>query len=226
MCGRFALTHSAEALAEAFALKKVPDFAPRYNIAPSQPVAVVVLTDGTAQELKWMRWGLIPSWAKDPAIGFKLINARAETLSEKPSFRTAFKRRRCLVPADGFYEWQAIEGSKRKQPYFICMKDRQLFAFAGLWEEWQGEGDILQTCTIVTTAANELMKPIHRRMPAVIEPANCARWLDPDASPQSLQSLLVPFSRDALTAYPVSTLVNSPKNDGADCQTAIDGTSI
>jgi putative SOS response-associated peptidase YedK len=162
-----------------------------------------------------MGWGLIPSWAKDPKIGYKLINARGETVAEKPSFRAAFKRRRCLVLADGFYEWQPTE-SKRKQSYYIH-SDR-LLTFAGLWEEWHPEGgEPIQTCTIITTTANDLMTPIHDRMPVILMGSNRAIWLDPTATPQTLQSCLIPCDSAALTAYPVSALVNSPQNDLAEC---------
>jgi putative SOS response-associated peptidase YedK len=215
MCGRFALVSSTEELVDELKLDHTIDLAPRYNIAPSQQVAVVVSPDGQSREMRWMGWGLIPSWAKDPKIGYKLINARGETVAEKPSFRAAFKRRRCLIPASGFYEWQPTE-SKRKQPYYIH-GDCPL-AFAGLWEEWQAaDGEPIQTCTIITTAANELMAPIHDRMPVILMESDRALWLDPTATPEKLQSILVPCDSAALTAYPVSTLVNSPQSDLAEC---------
>jgi putative SOS response-associated peptidase YedK len=215
VCGRFALVSSARDWVTELKLDHVLDLQPRYNIAPSQQVAVVVSPDGQSREMRWMGWGLIPSWAKDPKIGYKLINARGETVAEKPSFRAAFKRRRCLVLADGFYEWQPT-GGKRKQPYYIY-SDR-LLTFAGLWEEWQAaEGEPIQTCTIITTTANELMQPIHDRMPVILSGSDRAIWLDPTATPQTLQSILVPCDSAVLTAYPVSTLVNSPQNDRADC---------
>jgi putative SOS response-associated peptidase YedK len=164
-----------------------------------------------------MQWGLIPSWAKDPKIGNKLINARAETLAEKPSFRNAFKRRRCLVIADGFYEWQKLE--KRKQPYYIKMQNGKPFAFAGLWESWQASPkEAIVSCTIVTTAANSLMKPIHDRMPVILSLDECDRWLDSSVSePQVLQSLLKPYNSEAMQAIPVSSTVNSPANERAEC---------
>ena len=218
MCGRFTLTQSPEVVAKAFALKTLPELIPRYNIAPSQKVAVAIAPDGKQREMRWMQWGLIPAWAKDSKIGYKLINARSETIAEKPSFRQAFKSRRCLVLADGFYEWQGQEGSQGKQPYYIQMKDTQPFAFAGLWEQWRGEDDKpLQTCTIITTTANNLMEPIHNRMPTILGSVNYDRWLDPHSSPPLLLSLLIPYNSDAMTAFAVSNLVNSPQNERIDC---------
>ena len=220
MCGRFALFHSAEAIAEAFRVEPI-DLPPRYNIAPSQPVAAIVqLHNEPKRKLHWLRWGLIPSWAKDPAIGYKLINARAETASEKPSFRSAFKHRRCLIPSDGFYEWQRLEGSKsKKQPYYFSLTDNTPFAFAGLWERWESkEGDIVETCTILTTDANDLVSPIHDRMPAILSPEDYNLWLDPNFTrSDSLQAMLKPYPAEAMKVYPVSSTVNSPKNDSPEC---------
>ncbi len=221
MCGRFSLAQTGEDLAEGFQIQTVPPLVPRYNIAPSQPVATVVATpDAPAPYFHFLLWGLIPSWAKDPTIGQRLINARAETVSEKPSFRAAFKRRRCLILADGFYEWQAQANRKTKQPYYIFLKDHQPFAFAGLWEHWSDpvSGGELQTCTILTTTPNELMEPIHTRMPVILAPENYAAWLDPDYyQPPVLQAMLRPFDADAMDRYPVSTVVNKPQNDSPDC---------
>ena len=221
MCGRFSQYHAAEAIAEAFEVDEEIDLPPRYNIAPSQPVAAILqLSDTNRRKLQWLRWGLIPSWAKDPAIGYKLINARAETASEKPSFRSAFKHRRCLIPSDGFYEWQRLEGSKtKKQPYYFSLKDNNPFAFAGLWERWENpEGDIVETCTILTTEANELVSPIHDRMPVILHSKDYDLWLDPNfISSDSLQALLNPYPSEAMIAYPVSSKVNSPKNDSPEC---------
>lgn len=228
MCGRFSQYHAVEAIAEAFQVDEIIDLPHRYNIAPSQPVAAIVqLPDSDRRKLKWLRWGLIPSWAKDPAIGYKLINARAETASEKPSFRSAFKHRRCLIPSDGFYEWQRLEGSKtKKQPYYFSLKDNNPFAFAGLWERWESkEGDIVETCTILTTEANELVSPIHDRMPVILHPKDYALWLDPNFTSSDslqdaycrLQALLKPYPSEAMIAYPVSSKVNSPKNDSPEC---------
>jgi putative SOS response-associated peptidase YedK len=186
---------------------------PRYNIAPTQPV-LVVPNDGTSQA-DFFVWGLIPSWAKDPTIGSRLINARAETLAEKPSFRSAFKYHRCIIFANGFYEWQAQSGSKSKLPHLIRMKSGQPFAFAGLWEHWQSpDGSEIKSATIITTTANELMATIHDRMPVILSHSAFARWLDPEPLfPVNLKNLLVPFPAGEMEAYPVSTLVNSPAND-------------
>jgi putative SOS response-associated peptidase YedK len=222
MCGRFSLrARLAELLAE-FSLEEenAPSLSPRYNIAPSQPVfAVREKTDSTspAREAVLLRWGLIPAWAADPAIGNRMINARSETVAEKPAFHAAFKRRRCLLAADGFYEWKA-EG-KTKQPYFIHFTDDRPFAFAGLWEIWEGPDRArIESCTILTTEANELMRPIHHRMPVILRPREYARWLD--ASEQesgALLPLLVPYDGDGLEAYPVDRLVNNPRHEDRDC---------
>lgn len=203
-------------LATLFELEHVPNLEPRYNIAPTQPVAVVRLDrEGRRREFTLMRWGLIPSWAKDIGIGNRLINARAETLTEKPAFRTAFRRRRCLIPADGFYEWQ--KQATRKQPYFIGLPDRRPFAFAGLWEHWEGaDGSVLDSCTIITTAANERVRVLHDRMPVILERADFADWLNPSTTLDRLLHLLRPYPFEMLL-YPVSTLVNAPENDRPEC---------
>jgi putative SOS response-associated peptidase YedK len=221
MCGRFSLNQTGDDLANAFGLSPVPSVVPRYNIAPSQPVATVVATAETPEPYFDFRlWGLIPSWAKDPAISSRLINARAETVVEKPSFRAAFKRRRCLILADGFYEWETLSGHKTKQPHYIFLKDHSPFAFAGLWEHWSDptSGGELQTCTILTTAPNELMAPIHTRMPVILPPEDYAAWLAPDYyQPPVLQAMLRPYDAEAMDRYPVSTLVNKPQNDLPGC---------
>jgi putative SOS response-associated peptidase YedK len=213
MCGRFTLTQSSDAVAQAFGIE-APEFPPRYNIAPSQPIGVVLQpSDKPQRQFQLMQWGLIPSWAKDPSIGSKLINARSETVHEKPSFRAAFKRRRCLIVADGFYEWQK-KGTGRKQPYYFSMKNRDIFAFAGLWESWQD----IETCTILTTSANELLEPIHERMPVIIKPESYDFWLDPTIQqPEILTPLFEPFPVAQMTATPVSTAVNTPSNDSELC---------
>ena len=214
MCGRFTLTFSAEELAEAFELDEVPaSFPPRYNIAPSQPIAAVLKTiEHPVRHLSLLRWGLIPSWSKDPAIGNRLINARAETVAEKPSFRTAFKRRRCLIPASGFYEWQKQE--RGKQPFYFHLKRKQPFAFAGLWETWQD----IPTGTIITTEANQLSQPIHDRMPVILKPQDYEEWLEPNnQNIAELQSLLKPFLSEEMEIYPVSNQVNNPANDSSEC---------
>lgn len=217
MCGRFTLSHTLDQIAARFDAEVGPllEAMPRYNIAPTQPVAVV-LQNGT-RYIDVLKWGLVPSWAKDPSIGSRLINARAETLAEKPSFRTALARRRCLVPASGFYEWKEADNPEEggKTPQFIHAKDGGLLAFAGLWDEWtEPDGSPLRTCTIITTAPNQLMASIHDRMPVILAPEDEGYWLDGNVSrPQDLLPLLVPAPADILDAYPVSRRVNSPAAD-------------
>jgi len=216
MCGRYTLTADLDMLRDVFGLNTVPDMLPpRYNIAPSQPVAVI--TNEQPDELTFHKWGLVPSWSKDISIGNKMINARGETIAEKPSFRSAFKRRRCLIPADGFFEWRQKGGGK--EPLFIHMNDRKVFAMAGLWEVWNSpEGDELRTCTIITTTPNSLMEPIHNRMPVILHPDDYAVWLAQDEQPSGLlQALIRPFEPDDMTFYPVSTFVNRPGNDTPEC---------
>jgi putative SOS response-associated peptidase YedK len=207
-------------LAAQFALFEMPPFTPRFNIAPSQPVAVIRLAGETAdspRELCWFRWGLIPSWAKDPAIGNRMINARAETVADKPAYRQAFRRRRCLVAADGFYEWQRT--GKRKQPYFIHMHDDRPFGFAGLWETWEGpDRTEVQSCTLLTTEANDLVRPIHDRMPVILSEDDYQQWLDPSVQkPELLIPLLRPHPSEPMGAYAVSTLVNNPGHEDPQC---------
>lgn len=217
MCGRYALTANSEQIQQAFKLTDVPqNLAPRFNIAPSQPVAVVV-ADNSGRHFDVFRWGLIPFWAKDARIGNRLINARAETLAEKASFKHAFKRRRCLILADGFFEWQKLP--QGKQPVFIHLKNRAPFGMAGLWEHWQSPGgDDIYSCTIITTTPNELLAPVHNRMPVILPPEAHAKWLAPDVqTPAAVQPLLRPFPADAMAFYPVSTTVNSPANDDPTC---------
>jgi putative SOS response-associated peptidase YedK len=218
MCGRFALTVDPADLQDAFPEFSFPaQAAPRYNIAPSQPI-LALPNDGTNQA-DFFAWGLIPSWAKDPSIGNRMINARAETLAEKPAFRSAYKYHRCLIFADGFFEWQARPGSKSKAPHFIRLKSGAPFAFAGLWELWQPvDGSEVRTAAIITTEPNDLMASIHNRMPVILQPNTYSQWLDPaPQSPNRLQNLLVPFPAGEMEAYPISTLVNSPGNDRAEC---------
>ncbi len=218
MCGRFTLTVDPADLKDHFQNATFPaKFAPRFNIAPTQPVLAIPNDGRNAAD--FFVWGLIPSWAKDPSIGNRMINARGETLAEKPAYRGAYKYKRCLIPADGFYEWKAQPGTKTKLPYFIHMKDGQPFAFAGLWDEWRGpDGSPVRTCTIITTAPNSLMASIHDRMPVILRPEDYPEWLDagPQAA-QSLQHLVAPFPPELMEAYPVSALVNSPSNDRAEC---------
>ncbi|MBE9053205.1 SOS response-associated peptidase [Nostocales cyanobacterium LEGE 11386] len=217
MCGRFTLNQSAAALGEFFHIQQIPDLAAQYNIAPTQRVATVLHNpESGKREFQQLRWGLIPSWAKDPSMGAKLINARAETVAEKPAFRSAFKHRRCLVLADGFYEWQRQNG--KKQPFYFHLSDGQPFGFAGLWERWRTEDEEITSCTILTTAANELLQPIHDRMPVILAPQDYDLWLNPQIqTPEPLQQLLCPYPAQAMTAYPVSTWVNKPQHDSPEC---------
>jgi putative SOS response-associated peptidase YedK len=201
---------------EKYRLKDVPQLDDRYNIAPQQPVAVVRATE-KGNELGLLKWGLIPSWAKDPTIAYKLINARSETVAEKPSFRSAFKSRRCLIPASGYYEWEKTEG-RTKQPYFIRPRDEELFSFAGLWERWHDpEGETVETCTILTTEANELMRPLHDRMPVILGETGEEMWLDSRSTVDALYSLFVPYGSAEMEAFPVSSWVSNPKHDGPRC---------
>lgn len=216
MCGRFTLRSSPKAIAEVFGLAETPHVEPHFNIAPSQSVAVVREQPDHQRELVHLHWGLIPFWADDPSIGNRMANARCETAATKPSFRRAFRSRRCLVVADGFYEWQKTDG--RKQPYFIQMKDHRPFGMAGLWERWDKEGGPIESCTILTTDANDLMMPIHERMPVIIPPGEFDLWLDPSQHDEKkLSGLLRPFDSKTMTAYPISTQVNNPKNDVVTC---------
>ena len=215
MCGRFNLTASGEEIAEAFDLDEVPELAPRYNIAPTQPVAVVRL-DGTGgrRRLSELRWGLVPEGAPQTDRGH--INARSETAWQKPSFRDAFARRRCLIPATGFYEWKRT-GARSRQPWALALRSGQPFAFAGLWEPPAREG-APTTCAILTTEPNDLAREIHDRMPVILEPESYVGWLDPEArAAQTLRSLLRPFPAEAMTAWRVSTAVNSPRCDEPVC---------
>jgi putative SOS response-associated peptidase YedK len=214
MCGRFTLTIDPADLREYY-----PEFtfptktAPRYNIAPTQPI-LAVPNDGS-KKADYFTWGLVPSWAKDPAIANNLINARAESLAEKPAFRSAYKYHRCLIFADGFIEWKAEPGSKVKVPHFIRLINDKPFAFAGLWEHWQSpDGSEVKSATIITTAPNDLLSPIHNRMPVILPKEAFDTWLDPQPrSATDLQGLLVPYPADKMKAYPISTAVNTPAND-------------
>ena len=205
-------------IAQQFDITALPLFTPRYNIAPSQLIAAIRIDpDRATRKLVMLRWGLIPSWAKDPKIGNQCINAKAETVAEKPSFRSAFKKRRCLIVATGFYEWQ-IQG-RTKQPIWIGLRSHHPFAFAGLWERWTpAEGEPLETCTIITTEPNDLMAPIHNRMPVILAPTAYDQWIDPTLQHiEPLKALLRPYPSEELTAYPVSTLVNNPRHDVPQC---------
>jgi putative SOS response-associated peptidase YedK len=221
MCGRFTLTTTPHELLEAFPGLLLPQakdaLVLRYNIAPSQPIAVIIY-DGKLQ-LDFFNWGLIPSWAKDVKIGHRMINARAETLSEKPSFKAAYRNRRCIIPTSGFYEWQRHPDHKTKTPYYIHMTSKLPFAMAGLWDIWStSDGSEIRSCSIITTTPNQLIAPIHNRMPVILKPSSYSLWLDPrESSPLALDPLLQSFPADYMAAYPVSTFVNSPGNDSPVC---------
>ncbi len=212
MCGRFVLNADGTTIQAHFSLSTTPEVQARYNIAPTQPIAVI--SNDAPQELTHYRWGLIPSWAKDPAIGSKMINARSETLDVKPSFKTAFKRRRCLIPATGFYEWPQMQ-SGGKQPHYIHLQDHALFAFAGLWEHWQSpEGDEIRTCTIITTEPNDVLATLHHRMAVILPPEHYEQWLSAEElPPAALMPLLQPYPSEPMRVYPVDTLVNNVRND-------------
>jgi len=216
MCGRFTRHHTPEEIAERFDVEPIDEAAaPRFNIAPSQTVPVIRQVDG--REMIACKWGLIPFWSKDPKIGNKMINAKGETLAEKASFKTALAKRRCLIPADGFYEWQKNE-TGQKQPIYIKLRNNGLFAFAGLWEEWKSpDGVKLRTFTIITVEPNELISTIHNRMPAILKPEDEAVWLDPTSSVTGAAHLLKPYPAGEMEYYPVSTAVNSPKFDDPSC---------
>lgn len=217
MCGRFTQNLPAKKVAEKFEVKveEIPPLVERFNVAPTQNVLAV--REGVERrEATFLRWGLVPHWAKDPAVGNKLINARPETVTEKPSFREAFSRRRCLVPLDGFYEW-ARRGD-RKRPFYFHMRDGEPFAVAGLWESWEGGGGPLETVTLLTTEANGLLTPYHDRMPVILRPEDYDLWLDGGVrSADMLRPLLRPYPEAMMGAYAVGPLVNSPSNDGPRC---------
>ena len=219
MCGRFTLASDPEMLQQVFFDFEVPmNLSPRYNISPTQDVAVIANTEDG--EIEFFHWGLIPHWAKDPKIGNRMINARSETLAEKPSFRNAYKRRRCLILSDGYYEWQKIPGDRLKQPVYIRLKSQEPFALAGLWETWQTEkmDAPLRSCTIITCPPNALLAEIHHRMPVILPQDAYAEWLAPDErSADVLQPLLIPYPDEKIEAYPVSRFVNRPMNDSPEC---------
>ncbi len=215
MCGRFYLDIAADDMVDYFCLPFVPQLSPHYNIAPSQRIAAIK-SGGNGREFVWFRWGLIPSWAKDRKIAYRTVNARAETIESKPAFRNAFKHRRCLIPASGFYEWQST--SEGKQPYCITSKSGRPFAFAGLYEQWQdNQGEVVDSCTIVVTQAKGIIAGIHDRMPLILSPDNYDAWLDTATrDPAILKPLLLPREMEDIRLFPVSRSVNSPKNDSAE----------
>ena len=235
MCARFTLKTSAVVLQELFELDEVPELPPRYNIAPSQFIPAVV-SEGGSREMRFFQWGLVPSWAKEPSIGQNLINAKAETAHEKPSFRAAFKKRRCLIPADGFYEWTTVDpeagvtlfgdlapapkgGKPIKQPYYITLREGGPFAIAGLHEYWEGvDAGPIESCTILTIDPNELVRQYHNRMPAIVKPEDYDLWLDPEPKPaELLQALLQPFPASEMAAQPVTRRMNNPRFDDPSC---------
>ena len=222
MCGRFAFYSPSEATAALFDVVGALPVEARYNIAPSQYVAAIRNGEDGARHLAMLRWGLVPFWAKDTAIGNRMINARSETVDEKPSFRNAFKSRRCLIPADGFYEWQRTDEGKR--PHRIAFSDGRPFAFAGLWEHWQDDnGNELESCVILVRPANAQVAPIHDRMPVILPAARYDEWLDPEnRHTESLNALLQPYPATEMKAYPVTTFVNSPHHEGPDCVRSLD----
>nr|BAL56259.1 hypothetical conserved protein [uncultured Acetothermia bacterium]BAL57530.1 hypothetical conserved protein [uncultured Acetothermia bacterium]BAL59000.1 hypothetical conserved protein [Candidatus Acetothermum autotrophicum] len=217
MCGRFSLTLNAEQIESRLGVSVPQSYRPRYNIAPTQEI-LALISEGQGRILQHLRWGLIPHWAKDPKIAQKLINARAETLWEKPSFRDAVRRRRCLIIADGFYEWRQTPQGK-KIPVYVRLKSKEPFGFAGLWETWQSpDGQTLKTCTIITTEPNELIKPIHNRMPVIVPRDLEELWLDPSPKARAeLERVLRPYRAEELELFDVSSAVNSPTNDGPEC---------
>ncbi len=217
VCGRFTLRTPADIVKDVFGLRPLPGLRPRYNIAPSQPVAVV-RDDAGQRRLEMVRWGLVPWWAKDASIGNRMINARAETVATKPAFREPFEQRRCLIPADGFYEWQRL-GNGPKQPFHLELIGGDPFAFAGVWDRWRdrSSGDVTESCALITTEANSTVAPIHDRMPVILGPQAFATWLDPTAAPEPLHELLRPIAAEQLRATAVNTLVNRPENDDPLC---------
>jgi putative SOS response-associated peptidase YedK len=226
MCGRFTL-HTPEPLVrEALGLDTAglqpsgSALRPRYNIAPSQEVAIVRGT-GAGRELVMLRWGLVPYWSRTPQTRYSTINARIETVAEKPAYRAAFRRRRCLIPADGFYEWRTMDGAK--QPLYIRLRDGGVFAFAGLWDRWEGDGAVLESCSILVMPSNAVMQPIHARMPVIVDPAHYAGWLDSAVSSKpEILGLLQTGRSEQLVSYPVSSRVNSPAHDDSRCIEPVD----
>lgn len=217
MCGRFTLHTPEEEIRRAFHLEYGAQLGlnPRFNIAPSQDIPIVRSTD-TDKELGMAKWGLIPHWSKEPKSKYSTINARIETVAEKPTYRTSFKHKRCLIPADGFFEWKVV--NDHKVPHYIRMRKGDVFAFAGLWDRWEGDGQILDSCSIIVMPANEVMKPLHERMPAIIAPAHYDLWLDQRITEKvEIMGLLNSAPSSGLKYYPISTRVNSPKNDDIRC---------
>ncbi|MEO7962718.1 MAG: SOS response-associated peptidase [Gemmatimonadaceae bacterium] len=228
MCGRFGLSRPERLDLQRFGISEVPSLTPRFNIPPGSDILTVRQRDGT-RGAEFVRWGLIPSWAKDPDIGNRLANARSDTAFEKPSFRAAMKARRCLIPADLFYEWKVVPGQTRKQPFAIRMAGGEPFAIGGLWEFWRAkseqgapEGDGIVSCTILTTEANTLMSKIHDRMPVIVPPERFGEWLDPRTATPAIQEIMRPFDSEGMESWPVSLGVNNPKNDNESVMRAVE----
>jgi putative SOS response-associated peptidase YedK len=227
MCGRYRLTRKKEILAEHFGIEPDDAWQPRYNVAPAQDIPVIRQHPSEPKRVgSNMRWGLIPFWSKDPKIGYKMINARCEGISDKPAFREALKKRRCLIPADGFYEWQKSGGKKR--PFCFTMADDSLFAFAGIWERWKDpEGKFIETCSIITTAPNELTKDVHDRMPVILHPEDYDLWLDPGfQNTEELCALLKPYAPEQMKRFEVSSRVNKVEFDDPDCSAPAEPTTL
>jgi len=220
MCGRFIQAVSGEVLAQQLGLPLPAGYSLRYNVSPNQTVLGVRAVADGGRELVWLRWGLIPAWSPEPRVKYSTINARAETVAEKPTYRQAFRQRRCLIPADGFYEWRKIDD--RKQPYFIGLQDGAPFVFAGLWERWEREGQAVESCTILVTQANERIGEIHDRMPVILEPKDYDGWLDPGArDPEKLLPFLRSYPAECIRLWPVGTAVNRPTSQGPELMAAI-----
>ena len=220
MCGRFIQAASGEVLARQFGLALPVDYSPRYNVAPSQRVVGIRAAADGARELAWLRWGLIPAWSPEPRLKYSTINARAETVADKPTYRQAFRQRRCLIPVDGFYEWQKTEG--RKQPHCIGLADGAPFVFAGLWERWEREGQVVESCTILVTQANQRIAAIHDRMPVILDATEYDAWLEPTIrDPDQLLPLLRPYRAEGVTLWPVGFQINRPKSEGPELMAKI-----
>ncbi len=215
MCGRFNLTATPEQVIETFKLHRLPRYEISYNIPPGQKILTVVQLDDGSYKAVYLVWGLIPHWVRDRKISHSLINARAETVAEKPAFKSSYQQRRCLIPATGFYEWQKT--GQGKQAYFMSRQDQQLFAFAGLWEYWEHETETIYSCTIITTAANELMNPIHQRMPVIIDNHDYKHWLDKQTSSETRQQLLASDAYQTMELKQVSDWVNNPCHNDKNC---------
>jgi putative SOS response-associated peptidase YedK len=218
MCGRLTLTVSAKTIADCLGLAEVPTLTPRYNIAPTQQDAVVARAE-SGRRLGWARWGLIPAWASDPgSVAYRRINARAKTVEKSAPFRAAFRQRRCLIPADGFFEWQTTSGKRKKQPYHFALRGRRPFGIAGLWERWRGGSEDIVSCALLTTSANAVVGPVHDRMPVILPPAAFDRWLAPGTQDSAeLGALLRPYPSEEMLATRVGFAVNNPRVDAPAC---------